>query len=63
MIAVPNPRIAADHFVALAFTALFNNVKPGTQPEPGQMSLMVREGVRAFLRAYGTAGRPSGVPD
>lgn len=52
LLSVPNPRIAADHFVALAFTSVFNNVKLSLQPEPEHMNLMIGEGVRAFLRAY-----------
>lgn len=52
LLSVPDARIAADHFVALAFSALFNNARPGAQPESEHMSHMIREGVRAFLRAY-----------
>ena len=48
---VPDPLLAADHFVALTFMLAQNKLGPA--PTPGRVSDQVLvAGVRAFLRAY-----------
>ena len=52
----PDPRLAADHFVALAFLVQLNpSGHPGTNRED-VLAKSITDGVRAFLRAYGPRG-------
>jgi TetR/AcrR family transcriptional repressor of mexJK operon len=52
LLAVPDPRLAADHFIALTFTPVFTAQRqPRRTDDPRQQHLLA-EGVRAFLRAY-----------
>jgi TetR/AcrR family transcriptional repressor of mexJK operon len=52
LLEVPDPRLAADHFIALAFSPLFNNQQLARNPGTGRDERLLVEGVRAFLRAY-----------
>ena len=52
LLKVPDPRLAADHFIALALLPLLRSQqKPHRTDDPRERRLLV-EGVRAFLRAY-----------
>lgn len=60
---VPDARLAADHFVALALAPMADD--NGLSARPVDLEYRVREGVRAFLRAYApspvtTSGAPAG---
>lgn len=48
----PNPRLAADHFVALTFLLALDNVIPGAAVDEARVEQAIRDGVPAFLRAY-----------
>lgn len=52
LLEVPDPRLAADHFVALAFLGVTNGAKSSQQLDEAIARRSVVEGVRAFLRAY-----------
>ncbi len=52
----PNPRLAADHFVALGFTIALELQRRPSTADPAIVRQAIVDGVRAFLRAY--APRP-----
>ncbi|HEY4269051.1 MAG TPA: TetR family transcriptional regulator [Galbitalea sp.] len=52
LLEVPNPRLAADHFVALAFLGVTNGAKSSQPLDEAAARQSVLDGVRAFLRAY-----------
>ncbi|MGR6922460.1 TetR/AcrR family transcriptional regulator [[Actinomadura] parvosata] len=49
---VPDPRLAADHFIALTFGVALNRLGSANAAEDDRVRPLVVEGVRAFLRAY-----------
>jgi len=49
---VPDPRLAADHFIGLTLLLAQNSVRPLTDPDHARVRQIIVEGVRAFLRAY-----------
>ena len=51
LLEVPDPRLAADHLIALTFGMVQNRMELPSPDAPGVERLLV-EGVRAFLRAY-----------
>ena len=55
LLEVPNPRLAADHFVALAFLGVTNRAKSNQPIDESSTRQSVVDGVRAFLRAYAPA--------
>ena len=56
LLEVPDPRLAADHFIALTFSPVFNNLRQGRTLDEARDQRLLVEGVRAFVRAY--APRP-----
>lgn len=48
----PNPRLAADHFVALAFSLALDAQRNPAGADPAAIRQSIVDGVRAFLRAY-----------
>jgi len=50
LLEVPDPRLAADHFVALTFSAAFDDMR--RMDVTAEVEHKIVEGVRAFLRAY-----------
>jgi TetR/AcrR family transcriptional repressor of mexJK operon len=55
LLRVPNPRLAADHFVALTFTLANPDVSPVADERLLSLDEYLVEGVAAFIRAYGKA--------
>jgi TetR/AcrR family transcriptional repressor of mexJK operon len=53
---VPDPLLAADHFVALTFLLAQNKLGGPLEPGMGEAQEVLVQGVRAFLRAYAPAG-------
>jgi TetR/AcrR family transcriptional repressor of mexJK operon len=56
----PNPRLAADHFVALTLLLVFNTLGSTISADQARVRVIVVEGVRAFLRAYAPSPGPRG---
>ncbi|WP_433927469.1 TetR/AcrR family transcriptional regulator [Sorangium cellulosum] len=54
LIDAPNPRLAADHLVALTFLLALNTLGSEIVTEEARLRGIFVEGVRAFLRAYAT---------
>jgi len=53
LLEAPDPRLAADHFVALAFLGVTNARKSAIRPlDDSAIRKSIVDGVRAFLRAY-----------
>lgn len=52
MLEVPDSRLAAQHFSALTFLLVFNNMGRAREGEEMRIKKTIVEGVRAFLRAY-----------
>jgi TetR/AcrR family transcriptional repressor of mexJK operon len=52
LLEVPDPRLAADHFIALTFSPIFNAQGKAPKTDGAQEQRLLVEGVRAFLRAY-----------
>lgn len=52
MLEVPDPRLAADHYIGLTFSATRNRLGTTNAAEDDRVEDLVTEGVRAFLRAY-----------
>ena len=52
LLEVPDPLLAADHFVALTFTPVFNGQRQARPIASDREKRLLIEGVRAFLRAY-----------
>ena len=48
----PNPRLAAEHFIALTFLLALNNTVPGSERATAHVEQAINDGVPAFLRAY-----------
>ena len=51
---VPDPRLAADHFIALTFGVTLSRLGTANAAKDSRVKPLIVEGVRAFLRAYGT---------
>ncbi len=54
----PDPRLAADHLVALTLKPSMPGRGAGLGPDPAEVDRIIVEGVRAFLRAYGPGRNP-----
>lgn len=54
---VPDPRLAADHYIALTFAATINRLGTAATSEDERVPPLIRAGVRAFLRAYRAGAR------
>ncbi|MFE0100690.1 TetR/AcrR family transcriptional regulator [Streptomyces sp. NPDC059009] len=52
---VPDPRLAADQFIALAFGVALDRLGSANAAEDDRVRPLVVEGVRTFLRAYRSA--------
>ncbi|MEV8314004.1 TetR/AcrR family transcriptional regulator [Streptomyces sp. NPDC059900] len=52
---VPDPRLAADQFIALTFGVALDRLGSANAAEDSRVRPLVVEGVRTFLRAYRTA--------
>ncbi|GAA2613311.1 TetR/AcrR family transcriptional regulator [Streptomyces axinellae] len=52
---VPDPRLAADQFIALTFGVALDRLGSANAVEDARVRPLVVEGVRTFLRAYRTA--------
>ncbi|SDT27793.1 TetR/AcrR family transcriptional regulator [Microlunatus soli] len=52
---VPDPRLAADHFIALTFRVTIDRLGSANAAEDSRVRPLIVEGVRAFLRAYRAA--------
>ncbi|GIG88252.1 TetR/AcrR family transcriptional regulator [Plantactinospora endophytica] len=52
LIDAADPRLAADHFVALTFGVALNRLRSANAAEDPRVRPLLVEGVRAFLRAY-----------
>ena len=52
LLEVPDPRLAADHFIALTFLLIFNTMGQEVDPDDARVEQIITDGVRAFLRAY-----------
>ncbi|MEV0122140.1 TetR/AcrR family transcriptional regulator [Streptomyces sp. NPDC050703] len=50
---VPDPRLAADQFIALTFGVALNRYGSANAAEDARVEPLIVEGVRTFLRAYG----------
>lgn len=61
LIDAPNPRLAADHFVALTFLLALNKLGSAIATDDAHVRVIFVEGVRAFLRAY--AASPAVSPE
>lgn len=58
LLTAPNPRMAADHFVALALSpSVYSLGRPAVRA-PAETRQIIVDGVQAFLRAYGGAPGP-----
>lgn len=53
LLEAPNPRLAADHFVALTFLLAVNMLGSAIATQDARVREILDQGVRAFLRAYG----------
>jgi TetR/AcrR family transcriptional regulator, mexJK operon transcriptional repressor len=51
---VPDPRLAADHFIALTFGVTLSRLGSANAAKDSRVRPLIVEGVRAFLRAYAT---------
>ncbi|WP_431980590.1 TetR/AcrR family transcriptional regulator [Streptomyces qinglanensis] len=51
---VPDPRLAADQFLALTFGVALDRLGSANAAEDTRVRPLIVEGVRTFLRAYGT---------
>lgn len=49
---IPDPRLAADQFIALTFSVALNRLGSANAAEDDRVRPLVIEGVRTFLRAY-----------
>jgi TetR/AcrR family transcriptional repressor of mexJK operon len=52
LLEAPDPRLAADHFVALAFGIALDSQRNPAGADPAAVNQSIVDGVRAFLRAY-----------
>jgi TetR/AcrR family transcriptional repressor of mexJK operon len=59
LLEVPNPRLAADHFVALTLSPSTHSLGRAITPNDADTDQMIIDGVRAFLRAYRVRGGTS----
>jgi len=53
MLITPDPRLAADHFVALTVSRFTTNLAGPAERDEVDTERVIVEGVRAFIRAYG----------
>jgi len=53
LLVTPDPRLAADHFVALTVSSFASTLGRPIERDEQQTQHLIVEGVRAFLRAYG----------
>lgn len=53
LLEAPDPRLAAEHFVALTVLPIATRPARAPGPDPTATDQMIVDGVRAFLRAYG----------
>jgi len=61
LLRTPRPRVAADHFVALALSpSVYSLGRPTARP-PAETRQIIVDGVRAFLRAYGREAGAAGA--
>lgn len=54
LLVVPDPRLAADHFLALTFGVAISRLGSANAVEDSRVRALIIEGIRAFLRAYRT---------
>lgn len=54
LLEVPDPRLAADHFIALTFGVTLSRLGSANAAKDSRVQPLIVEGVRAFLRAYQT---------
>ncbi|MCC3765600.1 TetR/AcrR family transcriptional regulator [Glycomyces sp. TRM65418] len=54
LLEVPDPRLAADHFIALTFGVTLSRLGSANAAKDSRVRPLIVEGVRAFLRAYRT---------
>jgi TetR/AcrR family transcriptional repressor of mexJK operon len=52
LLEAPRPRLAADHYAALALAIAFEKRRDDPDIDPAVIELSIVDGVRAFLRAY-----------
>jgi TetR/AcrR family transcriptional repressor of mexJK operon len=52
LLEVPDPRLAADHFIALTFGVTLSRLGSANAEKDSRVRPLIVEGVRAFLRAY-----------
>ncbi len=52
LLEIPDPRLAADHFIALTFQVAIGRLGSANAAEDSRVPPLIVEGVRAFLRAY-----------
>jgi len=57
MLAAPDPALAADHFMALTFLLAQEKLGPAASADGAAVREVLRQGVRAFLRAYAPVAR------
>ncbi|MEV6135652.1 TetR/AcrR family transcriptional regulator C-terminal domain-containing protein [Nocardia sp. NPDC051990] len=55
MLDIPDPRLAADQFLALTFGVALNRFGSANAAQDPRVQPVIVEGVRTFLRAYRTA--------
>ena len=58
LLTTPNPRLAADHFVALALSSSVYALGRRAVRPPAETRQIIVDGVQAFLRAYGVSTGP-----
>jgi len=56
---VPDPRTAADHFIALTFMMAYRAPRAAGELDEATVRRIVENGVRAFLRAYAPTRSPA----
>ncbi|MEJ8672610.1 TetR/AcrR family transcriptional regulator C-terminal domain-containing protein [Streptomyces sp. MS1.AVA.1] len=54
LLEVPDPRLAADQFIALTFGVALDRLGSANAAEDARVRPLIVEGVRTFLRAYRT---------
>ena len=59
LLEVPDPRTAADHFIALTFMMAYRAPRVAGELDEATVRRIVENGVRAFLRAYAPTGPPA----
>jgi TetR/AcrR family transcriptional repressor of mexJK operon len=59
LLEVPDPRTAADHFIALTFMMAYRAPRTSGELDEARVRRIVENGVRAFLRAYAPTRPPA----